>query len=261
MDKESRNTIIAALQNYPSPLVDKQKLEETVKGAREILHRTQAARRTSFSEFYMTQIRFISWKVWVAQLFIVLGTALMLQHSLHKPNENIQLIMLVSIAAPLLVTAGIQTLTRSLSCRMLEIELSTRHLLEKLILVRMSLLGIADLIGLAVLAILLSAYMKMDISIILLYLLVPFNLTCLGCLWLLNRVRTPSCGYYCLIYCGLVALVQTILALNPSLGMFETSAIGVWLALLLLTVTGITFEVSGVRKACRSIETALRIVV
>lgn len=82
-----------------------------------------------------------------------------------------------------------------------------------------------------------ETHMKMDIRIILLYLLVPFNLTCLGCLWLLNRVRTPSCGYYCLIYCGLVALVQTILALNPSLGMFETSAIGVWLALLLLTVT------------------------
>ncbi|SEP03915.1 hypothetical protein SAMN04487895_11832 [Paenibacillus sophorae] len=209
----------------------------------------------------MTQLRFISWKVWAVQLLIVLGMGLLLHKSIQEQNGNVQLVMLTSIAAPLLVIAGIQTLTRSLSCHMMEIELSTRHLLEKLTLVRMSLLGMADLIGLALLAVLMSAWMQMEISVILLYLLVPFNLTCFGCLWLLNRVRTPSCGYYCLIYSGLVALIQTILMFNPSLWLFESSAIGVWQALLMLTITGIAFEVRGVRKTCRSLETASKIFV
>ncbi len=224
-----------------------------------MLHRTQASRRTSFGQFYMTQLRFISWKVWAVQLLIVLGMGLLLHNSLQEQDRNVQVVMLTSIAAPLLVIAGIQTLTRSLSCRMLEIELTTRHLLEKLTLVRMSLLGMADLAGLMLLAVLLSAWMQLEVAVMLLYLLVPFNLTCLGCLWLLNRVRTPSCGYYCLTYGGLVALLQTVLTFNPSLWLFESSAIGLWQALLMLTAAGIAFEVRRVRKTCRSLETASRI--
>ncbi|WP_025690466.1 hypothetical protein [Paenibacillus zanthoxyli] len=209
----------------------------------------------------MTQLRFINWKVWAAQLLIILAMGLLLHKSIQEQDGNVQLVMLTSIAAPLLVAAGKQTLTRSLRFHMLEIELSTRHLLEKLTLVRMSLLGIADLLGLGLLAILMSAWMQMEITVLLLYLLVPFNLTCFGCLWLLNRVRTPNCGYYCLIYSCLVALMQTILAFNPSLWLFESSAVGVWQALLVLTVAGIASEVRGMRKICRSLETATKILV
>ncbi|AIQ12530.1 hypothetical protein [Paenibacillus durus] len=261
MNKESKHAIIAALKNYPSPPVDQKKLQETVKEGAEVLRQTQASRRTSFGEFYMTQLRFISWKVWAVQLLIVLGMGLLLHNSLQEQVRNVQLVMLTSIAAPLLVIAGIQTLTRSLSCHMLEIELSTRYLLEKLTLVRMSLLGMADLIGLALLAVLMTAWMQMEIAVILLYLLVPFNLTCFGCLWLLNRVRTPNCGYYCLIYSGMVALMQTILAFNPSLWLFESSSIGVWQVLMIITAAGIAFEVRGLLKTCRSLETAPRMLV
>ncbi|MFD1776357.1 hypothetical protein [Paenibacillus rhizophilus] len=259
MNKKSQHAILAALRNYPSPPIDRQELEETVKGAAEALHRTQSSRRTSFGEFYVAQLRFISWKVWAVQLLIVLGMGLLLHNSLQQSNRNVQLVMLTSTAAPLLVIAGIQTLTRSLSCHMLEIELSTRHILEKLTLVRMSLFGIADLIGLTLLAVIMSAWMQMEIAVVLLYLLVPFNLTCIGCLWLLNRVRTPNCGYYCLFYCGLLVMIQMILMFHPSLWLFESSAIGVWQALLILTVIGIAFEVLDVRKTCRTLETAFRI--
>ncbi|OKP99095.1 hypothetical protein [Paenibacillus sp. P46E] len=255
MNKKQR-TIIATLRNYPSFPIDQILLEETIKGATGELSQAQAKRKTSIGEFYKVQLRFMRWKVWVVQLLIVLGMALLLYNSVQERNGNIQLIMLTSIAAPLLVIAGIQTMTQSISFNMQEIELSTYHRLEKLTLVRMSLLGMADLIGLTLLGGLLSAWTETGILDLVLYLLVPFNLTCFGCLWLLNRVRTRNCGYYCLLYCGLVVTGQMFLTCNPSLGLFESSAKVKWLVLLLLTTLGVVRQVNGLRKTCCSHETA-----
>lgn len=247
-----------ALRNYPTPHVDTNNLEETVKGAIELVSRTQANRRTSFQEFYIAQLRFMKWKVWAVQVLIVLGMGVFLRNFIQVQADNVQIVMLASITAPLLIIAGIHTITRSLSCHMLEIELSTRHLLEKVTLVRMSLLGMADLLGLAFLAILLSAWAQLQIELVLLYFLVPFNLTCFGCLWLMNRVRTTNSGYYCLIYCCLVELVQSILSFMPSLGLFESSVIYVWQGLLILSAIGIVLEIHVVRKTHRNLESATR---
>ncbi|MEK4064072.1 MULTISPECIES: hypothetical protein [unclassified Paenibacillus] len=256
MNKRSEQAIVNALKNYPTPPIERQHLEDTARGAVEVLRQRQAGRRTSFGEFYLVQLRFISWKVWAVQLLIVLGMVLLLRNALQEMGESVQIVMMVSISAPLLVMAGIRTLTRSLSCHMLDIELSTRHLLEKLTMVRMSLLGMADLLGLTLLAAILSVWIHSDVATLLIYLLVPFNLTCLGCLWLLNRVRTPSCGYYCLTFAGMVALVQMILAFTPNLWVFEPAALGVWQTMLLVTTAGIALQVRGLRKTCRSLETA-----
>lgn len=190
------------------------------------------------------------------QLLIVLGMLLLLRNALYELGDHVQVVMLVSIAAPLLVMAGIRTLTRSYSCRMVELELSTHHLLEKLMLVRMSLLGMADLAGMLLLAAVLSAWIHRDITVMLLYLLVPFNVACFGCLWLLNRVRTLNSGYYCFIFTGTVALVQTILVFNPNLWMFERSAMGIWQMMLIASTAGIAQQVRGLRKHCRGLETA-----
>lgn len=253
---KKQQAIIGVLQSYPSFPVEQSHLEETIKGAEAELRQAQGGRRTSLADFYKLQIRFIGWKVWAAQLLIVTGMAFLLYQSMQGHRANIQLIMLASLAAPLLVITGIQTLTRSLSHHMLEIELSTYHLLDKLTAVRMSLLGMADLIGLTLIGILLRAWTDAAILDMVFCLLIPFNVACLGCLLLLNRVRTPNCGYYCLFYCGLLVLIQIILSLNPSLRFVDSSAIGSGLVLLLLSAAGMVYEVSGLCKTCRTLETA-----
>lgn len=147
-------------------------------------------------------------------------------------------------------------MTRSLSRSMLEVELSTYHLLDKLTAVRMSLLGMADLLGLTLLGALLGTWTDAGVLEVVLYLLIPFNLACFGCLWLLNRVRTPNCGYYCLLYCCLLVLLQLIVSFNPPPLLLNSSAAGRGLVLLLLSAAGLVYEGYGTRKTCRSLETA-----
>ncbi|MEK4236181.1 hypothetical protein MHI27_10505 [Paenibacillus sp. FSL H8-0261] len=259
MKKKQRHSIVTTLRNYPSFPVDRGRLEETIHEAAIELRQAQATQRTSFTEFYKAQLRFISWKVWALQLLIVAGMGLLLHNFINHPHGNIQIVMLASISAPLLVITGLQTLTRSLTFHMLEIELSTRHVLEKLTLVRMSLLGIADLIGLTLLAVLLNVWIQTGILSLLLYLLVPFNIACLGSLWLLNRIRTSNCGYYCLLYCALLVIVQIIFTFNYSFSLFLSSVTGLWQVLLVLSTVGIVYETRGVCRTCRSLETASRI--
>lgn len=260
MNKPSKAPVRDILREYPSPPVDRQRMKETIEGAAFIVRQAQESRGISFRQFYFIQLRFISKKVWGLQLLIVLGIGMLVHNALQagRWSGDVQLLMLASIAAPLLALVGVQTMTRSLSCKMLEIELSTKYSLEKLTMVRMSLLGMADIVCLVLLAAFFSVELQQEISFMLLYLLVPFNLTCLGCLVLLNRVRTINCGYSCLIYGGFLVLVQVILAFTPSLQLYKNSTAGVWLILLLLTTAGIAAEVRKLRATCKSIELVSR---
>lgn len=259
MKKKKKHFITTTLRGYPSFPVDHERVEQTIYGANEMLRQAHVTRRTSFPEFYKAQLSFISWKVWMLQLLIVAGMGVLLYQFVNRPHGDIEIVMLASIAAPLLVITGLQTLTRSLTCHMIEIELSTWRRLEKLTLVRMSLLGIADLIGLIILAILLNVWIEMEIVSLLLYLLVPFNVSCLGSLWLMNRVRNTNCGYYCLAYCGLLIIVQIICTFTPSLSLFISSADTLWGIVLFLSLGGIVYETLGVSKNFKSLDTAVKL--
>lgn len=248
--------MVHILKNYPSLPVDELHLENTINMAAAGIRRDQEQQRTSFGEFYLAQLRFIHWKIWLIHVLIVIGTGLLLHHYIHEQRGAIQLIMLASMAAPLLVMAGIQTLTRSLTHHTLEIEVSTRYSLDKLIIVRLSIMGIADLMGLLTLAILSNVWIEMDLINMLLYLLVPFNITCFGCLWLLNRVRNMNCRYYCVTYACLITIMQFIWMLNPpSINLYNTTSRWIWLLILLTSSIGIGLETNRIKLTFRSLDT------
>ncbi|AIQ69735.1 hypothetical protein [Paenibacillus graminis] len=254
---KKQEIILGSMKNFHSSPIDQQHLDRTITSATVELRQTLGNRRTTFLEFYISQIRFISWKVWAMQLLIVLGMGMLLHSLLLGSEESSDFIMLASTAAPLLVMTGIQTLTCSMSSNMLEIELSTRHLFQKLMLVRMSLLAITDLIGLTILAILLNFWIQADFVKLMLFLLVPYNVTCFGCLCILNKIRTSNCGNYCFIFCSLILLIQIMLKISAAQTLFDS--LEVWLVLLMLTSLGVVKEVRGVNKVCCSLDSAYRI--
>lgn len=245
------------LRNFPSPPVDLQRMEDTIAGAQQIFNDTQQSRRTSWKEFYCSQLHFISKKVWILHLFIVLMMSWLLNHVLSFGSfwsNGRQVLMFVSIASPLLVVAGLQVLVRSFSFTMMEIELSTKHSLEKLMLARMSLLSLVDVLCIFLLSIFFSFRLQQEISLIFMYLLVPFQLTCLGCLSILSRTRSKDCGIYCLVFIGAQVLIQVILSFVPSLQLYDKSSMGGWVVIMLLSMFGLVLEVRKLRLSCRSLD-------
>jgi hypothetical protein len=254
---KKNSPVQATLRNFPSPPVDHQRMEDTITRSKLIWKEAEQSRRTSWREFYFAQLHFISKKVWGMHLFIVLMMSWLLQHvpsfdSIWK-NEK-QILMLVSISAPLLVVAGLQVLVRSFNFTMMEIELSTKHSLEKLMLARMSLLSLMDILCLVILTIFFGWQLQQGLGLIFLYLLVPFQLTCLGCLSIISRTRSKESGIYCLAFIGTQVLIQVVLSLFPSLQLYDKTAMGGWFAILLLSMAGLVLEVRKLRISCRSLD-------
>lgn len=242
------------LKDFPAPPIDRDRIEETIAQSKQILRQNQLRNRTSFWDFFIAQFRFISKKIWLMQMLVVLGIGLFMHNAVSDSSEDkLQILMLASMAAPLLVMVGIQLLARSFTYSMMEIEISTKHSLEKLMLVRMILLSMADIVCLMLLAGFFSIQLEREISLMLLYLLVPFNLTSLGCLWILNRVRSKDSGNYCLVYGGMLLVTQIVLSLYPS-KLYEASTTGIWLVILLISSALIAVEIRKTRHTCRRVE-------
>lgn len=243
------------LKRFPVPPIDQSRMEETIGQSKQILRQKQLESRTSFWDFVFIQFQFISKKVWVMQILIVLGIGLFMHIALSDSAEDkLQILMLASTAAPLLGLVGSQVIARSFTYNMMEIELSTKHSLEKLMIVRMLLLSMFDIVCLALLSSFFGIQLEREISLMLLYLLVPFNLTCLGCLWILNRVRNRDCGSYCLAFGGVFLLTQFVLSFNQSNKVYGTSTTGIWLVVLLISSVFIAIEVRKMRHISRRLE-------
>ncbi|PBH56219.1 hypothetical protein BGV07_11085, partial [Clostridioides difficile] len=124
----------------------------------------------------------------------------------------------------------------------LEIEFSTKNTLHKIIATRMFIFGISDLLFMII--ILVSAKQIIDVNIlyIIIYILVPFNLMCIGCMEIINRNKGKHTNYYCMIYgISLVLLIVTLSNFRDNLYQFE--AINQWLIVFLVTAVTLIYEI------------------
>ncbi|WP_058303087.1 hypothetical protein [Gorillibacterium timonense] len=262
--KNRRSQLPARLPLPPAPGHDPERIAETVKHSRLILEeklRKDQERRISFKDFYIRQLRFIGLRVW----FLHAGVLLMAAALIHRmpedsSGERLQLLALLSTAAPLLVLIGIQTLSRSFASRMVELEMSTLYSLDRLFLARLSLLALIDIVGLGVLAGLFSLEWGQDLGRMLLYLFTPFTVACVGCLWLLNSPRIRDKGFGCAAYILLLLTVQVACAYRTenqtglNALVYESSSLGIWAVVLLLSSLALIRELRKLLNTCRQIE-------
>ena len=114
-----------------------------------------------------------------------------------------------------------------------EIEACTRFSMRKLLGARMLVLGLADLCSLTVILAVSCAGSSVPVLRMILYLFVPFNLTCCACLTVLDRVKSRYDGYYCGAVC--VLCMAAFCRLSMVDRYYETAAVWVWAVLFLFS--------------------------
>lgn len=206
------NEIITKLELPPVPMSDGQKKERTFRQALLILESTrkeEMAQRSSMLHFFLRQIIYIGWKVWLCHAGLLLVAVLF---ALQVPPDSIlgdgQMLAVISTVSPLLVLIGMRLLARSYAYRMVELEMSTYYSMEHLLLSRLCLFAITDFIGLAGLAGCLSLAWGEQLGYVLLYLFTPFTVSAAGCLWLFNQPRIRDKSSACSIFTLLLLTVQ-----------------------------------------------------
>lgn len=193
---EREKNLKRRLECYQVPAPDKEKKERTKK---KMLVLTKSYRMTD-RQFILGQIRHIRPRIWIGQFLTLFLGCLGFWIYGREGYAYYQLFTVISTMTPLFLVFQIEELAKVSNRSMLEIEFSTRNSLKKLMLSRLCILGMVDFLILSIWITFLNYHLNEDLFKILLYSLVPFNITVIGLLYLLNHTKRNSYGYQAFAY-------------------------------------------------------------
>lgn len=190
------------------------------------------------SDFVLEQIGYIRKRVWIVSLLVFIATLYGLH--LYGDEKALEVVWSISSVLPFVSLMMITEVTRSMACNMAELEMSCKHSLFEVMLVRLSILSSFNFI---VFVLTIVSFMgKTDFSLFRLgiYVLTPFLLTCLGSLFVINKINSRETIYICGGISGFVSLINTILTTQYSI-IFENQYRLFWNILFF----GLIFLVGG----------------
>jgi hypothetical protein len=229
------------LKQFSVPEYEPDKMKETIYLARKAYRERLLSKRIGFWEFITMQVRFIGRWVWLAQAALLMGFLFLLNRSHFGRLDMQPVLLLLSLIAPLIAFVGFPEILKSYAHGMEEIEACTRFSMRKLMGARMLILGLADLCSLTII---LAASAAGNASLILrmiLYLFVPFNMTCCACLTVLDHVKSRYDGYYCGVVC--VAFVMFFSKLSLVKKYYEAAATGAWIVFFYISIAYLAIEI------------------
>ena len=245
-DREFQQQLQAALHDAGGP-VRPEHLQQTRDLVRAELRKGSGGERIGFAAFLCRQIRFIGWKIWLAQALLLVAVSGFLAASLgefflNDPRFVAGLLCCLSVMVPM---TALPFVHRSVHCRMHETEAATHFSAVRLLLAKLIIIGIGDLAMLA--AFLGLAVLKTPLAggAAILYLLIPFLLAACGLLYLLGHVPAKRFTRHSLGLCGLLlAAIAVLTQFYP--GFYPQTFSPGWAAACLFAV------IFGVRQ-CRRI--------
>lgn len=191
----------------------------------------------SYWGFFFGQFRFIRMKTWLVQFILLLMTAL----KCLQGGEQKIFIACMSAISPMLMLAGINEIFRSQLYDTLEMECSTMYTGKHVFLTRACIIGGMDIVCLSIYCILTRVRLLLPGYMIFLYIIVPFLVTCFGCLWIMNHLKQKEVLYPCYGFGIVIAGIAAALALYyPYL--YVISSVWIWGIVFSITLIGIVKE-------------------
>ena len=239
--KMNNRKIRKDLQQFSVPPYDRDKMQETIHLAKQAYKERLLSKRIGFWEFIVMQVRFIGHWVWLLQAGLLLAALFFLSRFRTNTVDMQSIFLLLSSVAPMIAFVSFPEIMKSYANDMEEIEASTRFSMRKLMGARMLILGLADLCSLTII---LAASAAGNVALILrmiLYLFVPFNLTCCACMTVLNHVKSRYAGYYCGAIC--VACMVIFCRLPWITHYYEVAATGAWIILFFISIVYLAIEI------------------
>ncbi|MDE6603239.1 MAG: hypothetical protein K2K90_14020 [Lachnospiraceae bacterium] len=199
-----------SLHQIPS-VTDDSHLQATILLARREACRKQNRKRISFTCFLRKQLPWIGWKLWSMQgIFLLSAYGLLASSSdyLRSPLRLAKLLFCLSVAV---FMTALPLLYRPVRYQMHEIEATARFSSVKLLLAKLIAIGIGDVSLLT--GIFFTALAKTSLSAdgAVIYLSVPFLLTCSGCLFMLGHFPPRRFLVGSTLFCSVLILAASFL--------------------------------------------------
>ncbi|BAK16753.1 hypothetical protein SSIL_2330 [Solibacillus silvestris StLB046] len=238
------------LKNYENLEAPDSIIDKTVQLAKQEFEKTPIRYKMPFRELFIGQIKYISPYIWFVQaiflLFIVFSVAL----STHGINDHQTIMTILSVSAPIIALVAIPELAKSFSHNMWEIESTSKFNLQKLIAIRLMILGVFNLLIITGLVVFTSTFYEINFVNAVLYLFVPYNFTNSIYLFLLRKHRGKRVVIGCLIT-GL--MIASALGILSTLNFwYVLTSTFIWIVLLAFSIGSLVYELIKLFKGLRS---------
>lgn len=236
-------------ENIPAP--DEQKKSEHKKQFLEMVEKQNF--EMSDMQFLIGQFRFIKKRTWLFQL-VVLAAAIcyMKINSVNYESSGKYLTMFATLT-PFLLISQIEEMVKVYTNSMIEIELSTKNSLSKLITARMSILGMVDMIVLLIWLGFCAGQMNeslWDIGFsyyMILYGLVPYNVTLICYLALLTYAKKEYFAISAFMTTVSIVLIYYRMCIRNNY-IYSNEYTEIWVAAYVLSLVGFAFIVYKHKK-------------
>lgn len=244
-----RNKLTSEIRKYYSetlPCPDRNAMCQTIIRARQAMREIQYTEDTvSFFDFFIAQTKFIRKKVWVMQFLVLLFIGIILMEA----QEAVSAIGLISAVMPLIFLSWTKELSRAFIYDTAEVEMSTRFTLHQVMMSRITLMGLTDIFVLTLTVFIAADRLSLKMPHIFMYLCVPFLITAVGCLCILNHVHAKEHEYYCAAWCVAVMITAFFLSKWAS-SLYEASLISIWYISFAVSLALAVMEFSLLLKNC-----------
>ncbi len=162
-------------------------LADTIRLSQMAYSSRRQIRHISTTQMIDSQLRFVAGPVWIFQGIVLLFLCALMQFAAIGESEEINIPALLSAFPVFIAMTALPFYGRSRKYKMRELEGSTRLSLSRLTLAKLCAVGAGDAICLGVVIIFALAKVEAPARFMLLFIVLPFLLTCAGSLFILNR--------------------------------------------------------------------------
>lgn len=230
-------------QEFFADLNGQRTVDDTVRRNRDAAYCGKYVSAMSRRAFYLTQLGYIRKRIWFfAALLMALavGMAYSLENLPLGIGRGKELLCGVSAVVPLLAVLVIVEVSRSSTCGMDELEMSTRHNLLEVYLARMLFLGVGNFLWMFFALFLLVRESQELMFMLGIYLMVPYLLTTILALEVVRYSRKESKTVYCVAAACMVSAGCFLIQSQGSVNIYGDRYQVLWIVgfLILLYLTG-----------------------
>lgn len=219
------NDIQEWLQLYDTPVIPKNKMNELISFGQKYMDSAEF-NQNSLQTILLSQLQYLPLSFWIVQIILVaIAVALVCLSGYWKIPLHYPLTMLM-VMIPLIVLVGVREVSKSNLYDMWEIEQSSRCQLVKITACRMLIIGLADLFLVTGILIVTSFYYRQSLIEVILYGMVPFNISCTCYLFTIMKNEKEQISYHLFVCMICMAVVFSIILKQEFL--FKATMIWGW---------------------------------
>ncbi|WP_077296584.1 hypothetical protein [Virgibacillus pantothenticus] len=203
------NETIKKIKTYEIILDENQKQELIHLGKQKMLK--HQLYKHSLLDFFLSSIRFTRIHTWLIQFSILVLTAFLITRVINDESP-IFIIQSLTIAVIFSAIFFIDELFRSFTSGMWELEQTLKYDLRQHTIIKLLIFGLTDLLLIIILAFICHGVMAISFWKIILYLIVPFNITCIVLFSLFTMWRNTLSSVIFWMGSGIVLMCVMILA-------------------------------------------------